>query len=85
MNGPSPAVTTALIGSICDMVVSGPVAWPDQIADLIVGKSSDTVDRRDNFRVAEIDLGLFHRRFVGFDVCSALSRRLRWQYLAPDR
>src|SRR4029077_9208518 len=43
--------------------------WPDQIADLIVGKSNDTVNRGDNFRVAEIDLSLFHRRFVGFHIC----------------
>src|SRR5207302_7977768 len=35
--------------------------WPDQIADLIVGKSSNAINRRDNFRVAEIDLSLFHR------------------------
>src|SRR6266513_971138 len=30
--------------------------WPDQIADLIVGKSSDTINRGGNFRVTEIDL-----------------------------
>ena len=67
------------------MVVSGPVVGPTKIADLIVGKSSDTINRRGNFRVAEIDLSLFHRRFVGFDICSARPRRLRWQYLAPGR
>jgi len=44
--------------------------WPDQIADLIVGKSNDTVNRSGNFRVAEIDLSLFHRRFVCFHICS---------------
>ena len=49
-------------------------SWPDQIADLIVGKSSDAINRCDNFRVAEIDLGLFHRCFVCFDVCSARLR-----------
>ena len=44
-------------------------SWPDQIADLIVGKSNHTVNRGGNFRVAEIDLSLFHRRLVGFHIC----------------
>src|SRR4029077_11507188 len=33
--------------------------------------SNDTVNRGGNFRVAKIDLSLFHRRFVRFDVCFA--------------
>ena len=45
-------------------------SWSDQIADLIVGKSNDTINRGGNFRVAEIDLSLFHRRFVCFHICS---------------
>jgi len=40
-----PRVTTALIGSICGHGCEWSRTWPDQIADLIVGKSSDTINR----------------------------------------
>src|SRR5438067_541323 len=51
-----------------------PRSWPDQIAHLIVREPSETIDRRRDLRVTEIQLRLFHRRLVGFDICSARSR-----------
>src|SRR5207302_7769474 len=45
--------------------------WPDQIAHLIVREPSNTVDRRGDLCITKIELRLFHRGFVGFDVCSA--------------
>ena len=51
--------------------MSGPGTWSDQIADLIVGKSNDTVNRGGDLGVSKIELRLFHGRFVGFDVCPA--------------
>ena len=86
MNAPSPTVTIALIGSIWDTVVSGvDEARTNEIAHLVIGEPGQSIDRRDDFRVAEIELSCFHRRFVGFNVRFARIARPQSQCLAPDR
>src|SRR6266446_6676356 len=82
VNGPSPAVTTALIGSICETVVSGPVVGPTRSPTWLFANPARPSIGAVTFvypRFNSLVAPLLHplRRLL------YSTQRLRWQYLAP--